>query len=198
MRLKCKYRNYEDLNVDFYPNLLSQELAQGWYNYLEYLFASESNSKHRETLLVGDEGTIYTVSYRPKEGTTRNNPVQSWDSIPYLLDLKCIIEKVTEQKYTVCAIQRYPNGNIGIAPHRDKEMVTGTSIAGLSLGAVRTISFSKGYYNYQSLDPINIPLYSGSLYVMNPPTNQKWVHSIIKDPNVNESRISLTFRDYKN
>lgn len=54
-----------------------------------------------------------------------------------------------------------------------------------------TISFTKG-----TLSPINISLSPSSLYVMNPPTNQNWLHSIIKDNKIGNSRISLTFRNY--
>ena len=56
-------------------------------------------------------------------------------------------------------------------------MVLGTRISGLSLGAPRTLSFAKpsliwtGKPTYDmTVDPINLRLTSGSLYVMNPPT----------------------------
>lgn len=191
MYMKCKYTR-NDLDVDFYPHFLTPELAHGWYTYLESIIPHQ---RRRNTLLFGDPGLIYNVTY---QGVKSDIEVYPWTDLPAITELKDLVEKITDQQYTVCAIQRYPTGNIGINPHRDKEMVLGTRICGLSLGATRTISFIKTIYrNPVPLDQVNIPLISGSLYVMNPPTNQKWLHSIVKELTVKESRISLTFRDYR-
>lgn len=191
MYLKCKYTR-DDLNVDFYPHFLTPELAYGWYTYLESIIPHENR---RNSLLFGDLGLIYNVTY---QGTTTSREVYPWTDLPAFSELKELVEKITEQKYTVCIIQRYVNGSIGINPHRDKEMVFGTRICGLSLGATRTISFTKTIYgNNVPLNRVDIPLISGSMYVINPPTNQKWLHSIVKEAAVKDSRISLTFRDYR-
>ena len=64
-----------------------------------------------------------------------------------------------------------------------------TPICGLSLGATRTLQFTREGYGKQ-----NFSLPSGSLYVMRPPTNQKWLHAIIRESKILTSRISLTFR----
>jgi len=185
MYLKCRY-NHNDLDVDYYPHLLTDEHAKLWYDYLEYIMPQNENK--RTSALFGNKGLIYTVRYRE---ITRGTEVCEWDSLPGLPELKSLAEKITGQKYTVCAIQRYPTGKIGINPHRDKEMVFGTRIAGISIGSVRTIKFTRDYH-----EDINIKLLSGSLYVMNPPTNQKWLHSISKDNTIRTPRYSLTFRDY--
>jgi alkylated DNA repair dioxygenase AlkB len=185
MYLKCQYIRNE-LDVDFYPNLLTPELAHGWYQYLEAILP---HANRRNTTLFGDDGIIYKVRY---QNIDTEKHVLPWNHLPALPELKTLVERLTDQQYTVCAIQRYPNGNIGINPHRDREMILGTRIAGLSLGATRTLSFTHNYF-----DPVNIRLPSGSLYVMNPPTNQKWLHSIVKDPSVTQPRFSLTFRDYR-
>ena len=191
MYMKCKYTR-DNLDIDFYPHFLTHELAYNWNSYLESVIPHE---KRRTSLLFGDPGLIYNVNYQE---ITTSREVYPWTDLPALTQLKELVEKITEQRYTVCAIQRYAHGSIGINPHRDKEMVLGTRICGLSLGATRTISFIKTIYgNPIPLDEVNIPLISGSMYVMNPPTNQKWLHSIIKEPSISEPRISLTFRDYK-
>lgn len=185
MLMKCQY-TAPDLDVDLYPHLLNAETANAWYTYLDELFPQENR---RTSLLFGDEGLIYRVNYQE---VTRESEVIPWNALPALTELKNLVEKVTNQTYTVCAIQCYPNGKVGINPHRDKEMVAGTQIAGLSLGAKRTISFTRNYH-----DPISIALLSGSLYVMKNMTNQKWLHSIVKDAKVREPRFSLTFRNYR-
>lgn len=185
MYLKCQYTD-NDLDVDLYPHLLTPELAKKWYDYIDSIFLKESR---RTSLLFGDPGLVYSVTY---QGVTSNTLALEWNNLPALYELKSLIENITGQKYTVCAIQHYPTGNVGIGPHRDKEMVSGTRICGVSLGATRTIQFTRA--NHQ---PKSIPLLSGSLYCMNPPTNQKWLHSIIKESRIKQSRYSLTFRDYR-
>jgi len=191
MHLKCNYSR-DNLNVDFYPSFLNKELADTWFVYLlQYIPVMN----RRNSVLFGDDGIIYTVNYI---GETSSRPVLPWTTIPGLVELKTFIEAITKERITVCIIQCYPNGNIGINPHRDKEMIPGTKICGVSLGATRTLSFTRS-----GQEPINISLPSGSLYVMNPPTNDKWLHSIVKQPNKvslnkNENiRFSLTFRSYK-
>lgn len=199
MYLKCQYKQSDlDFDVDFYPQLLTPDLAQAWYLYLDSILPHDAT---RSSVLFGDTGLIYRVTYR---GNTSERKVHSWDTIHALPQLKSLVENITNQTYTVCVIQRYPSGKVGISPHKDKEMVLGTRISGLSLGATRTISFLKpspiwtGKPTYDTtVEPINITLTSGSLYVMNPPTNQKWLHSIVQEPAIKESRISLTFRDYQ-
>ena len=187
MYLKCKYTR-NGLDVDLYPQLLTTELANAWYSYIDSIFPkSEGNS--RKSLLFGDEGLIYKVTYRD---VTNEREVNPWNTLPALLELKNLVDKITNQTSTVCIIQRYKNGNIGIGPHRDREMVQGTRIAGLSLGAKRTIQFARPYN-----ESVSIPLPSGSLYVMNNPTNNIWSHSIIKDSKIKDIRYSLTFRDYR-
>lgn len=184
MYLCCKYTR-TDLDVDLYPSLLNPELAETWCYYLGTIFPPD---KKRSSILFGNSGLIYRVTYR---GNTTEREVIPWDTLPGLIELKNLVEAITKQKYTVCAVQCYPNGRVGIDPHRDKEMVAGTRIAGLSIGAERNIEFTRMYHA-----PVTIRLRSGSLYVMNPPTNQRWLHSITKDPTVKTPRYSFTFRDY--
>lgn len=184
MQLRLKYSR-SDLDVDYYPSLLTQSLAQMWSDYLGNLFVKGTI---RTSLLFGDEGLVYRVSYH---GQTKETLVAPWTEIPPLLALKNLLETLLKQRFTVAIVQCYPKGSIGIAPHRDKEMVPGTIIAGLSVGTPRTIQFTRNNY-----EAVSIPLASGSLYVMNPPTNDKWLHCITKQPEVKDVRYSITFRNY--
>ena len=176
-----------NLNVDFYPAFLNQELSQMWFTYLlQYL----PITNRRKAIIFGDDGLIYTMIYN---GETYSRPVLPWSSIPGLLELKTFVENLTKERLTVCVLQCYPNDTIGINPHRDKEMIPGTKICGLSLGATRTLSFTRS-----GEEPVSISLPPGSLYVMNPPTNDKWLHSIpkIASDKSEHIRLSLTFRSY--
>jgi alkylated DNA repair dioxygenase AlkB len=195
MYLCCQYRRH-NLDLSYYPHLLSLELAAAWFEYLEGFL---TRSERRSTVLIGDPGIVYTVRYR---GAESHRPVTPWDQIPSLAQLKELVERITRQKYTVCIIQRYPHGGVGIGPHRDKEMVPGTRICGLSLGASRHLEFTPQDVNLDNpslpaqFEPLRLKLGPGSLYVMHPPTNQKWRHSILKESKKIGPRISLTFRDY--
>lgn len=101
-----------------------------------------------------------------------------------------VIEK-TKQPYNTCVIQIYLNGEIGIKPHRDKEVNYGTIIASVSLGATRTMRFEKS-----NEAPLDISLSAGSLCLIQPPTNDFWLHSIPNDAST-DIRISLVFRYFE-
>lgn len=54
---------------------------------------------------------------------------------------------------TVLVIQRYHDGYAGILPHRDKEMILGTRISGVSLGATRKLLFER-----RGCEPVELEL----------------------------------------
>jgi len=195
MFLRCEYTR-EDLQVDFYPKLLSRALSDGWYDYLQVLFQNIFKSTRRSSILVGDDGMVYKVQFGDY---LRENVAIPWDDIPAMRSLKELIERVTGEHYTVCIIQCYPKGSVGINPHRDKEMVEGTCICGLSIGSARTIQFTHARLHgsiLPHLQPLHLKLPSGSMYVMRGKTNQRWLHSIPKD-DTDAPRYSFTFRNYK-
>jgi alkylated DNA repair dioxygenase AlkB len=66
--------------------------------------------------------------------------------LPWTEELNFIkerVEAITKNKYSIYVMQRYPYGNIGINPHRDKEMVPGTTICGVSLGQTRVLTMGR-------------------------------------------------------
>lgn len=169
----------EGLNLDFYPQFLDNH--ESLYEEMEALFIHKPNIRENKTF--GD--VDYTIRFNNGVVTRKAIP---W--IPSLLETKKKLERMTNETYTVCVVQRYPSGRIGIKPHRDKEMVKSTTICGISLGQSRTLTMSRRGTN------LHILLQSGSLYVFNPPTNDYWTHSIEVDSST-RPRISLTFRNYK-
>lgn len=186
-------------DVDFRKHFLKPDVADMLYTKLEAILP---HIKGRKGVLIGDAGLVYRINFR---GKISERSVIPWDSVcttkcfpdcihsilPLLSTVKKYVDNVVGSTTTILAIQRYHDGYAGIMPHRDKEMVLGTRIAGLSLGATRTLLFER-----RGFESINLQLNSGSLYVMNPPTNSYWSHSIVKEPSVKTSRISLTFRNY--
>lgn len=175
----------EKLNVDYHRGFIEKKDLDEWYQKLDQLIPVHGV---RSSTIFGDPSMTYTINYR---GEVISRPINPWSNVPGLFELKNRVEQEIDQKITVCIIQRYKDGNTGIAPHRDKEMTFGTRICGISIGAMRTLSFTKA-----DQKPLLLNLESGSMYVMNPPTNQSWLHSIVKNPEITKTRFSLTFRTY--
>jgi len=116
----------------------------------------------------------------------------AWCKLPILIDIRNHLEQLTGEKYNYCVIQYYPCGKVGIKPHKDKEMILGTTICGLSIGETRFLELSPP--KFVNEEKIILPLKSGSLYVLKPPTNSYWIHAILTD-DTTKPRISLTFRN---
>jgi hypothetical protein len=138
----------------------------------------------------GELDTSYTINIKGKT-ITRNCINWNEPKNIILCRIKERLEKLTGVKYNYCVIQKYPHGKVGINPHRDKEMKQGTNIAGISIGEERTLEIAPPYWIKS--EPVSIALTSGSLYVLNPPTNDNWSHSIPKDKTL-KPRYSLTYR----
>lgn len=141
----------------------------------------------RTSSTYGDEGVSYTVEL--SGGITIKKKVHPWSELPYLKDIKELLEKSTGMKFNFVVIQRYPKKEIGIDTHRDKELAIGSVIAGLSFGATRILTinntFEGGAYRFM--------LYNGSAYILNPYTNDFNTHRI--EPGTEDGiRISLTYR----
>ena len=115
----------------------------------------------------------YVTKYWNRNGgyNTSKTKIMEWNEFPILFYIKNMIELVTNDTYTCCVIQRYPNGKHGINRHQDKEMIKGTTIAGVSFGETRTLEITDYYKN----NILNLTLNSGSLYIMHPPTNSYYL-----------------------
>jgi len=174
-----------DLYDAFIPESESYELYESIMK--KCAWSRPLTTSRRSNATYGDEGLVYEIHWYGK--TTKRSAI-CWEAMPELIPIRDRLELITEQKYNFCVIQYYPNGKIGINPHRDKEMKPGTTICGISLGARRTLRMNKYGIN------IDIGLPSGSLYLFHPPTNDRWSHSIASELLIPEGRISLTFRNY--
>jgi alkylated DNA repair dioxygenase AlkB len=187
------YTNHR-LNLDLYTSIFTPEQAAELFTTIETAVPwpkPDQNHRRRVNQNYGDPG----VSYRLEFGGYNGKPlkiieraVRPWDELSILPMIRDYVAEITQSHYNYCVVQRYPTGNVGIKPHRDREMRPDTAIAGLSLGATRVLSMS-----YRD-DVIKIPLPPGSLYVLRPPTNSYWAHSIDVDPTITDVRLSLTFR----
>jgi alkylated DNA repair dioxygenase AlkB len=184
--------NYEGDNLDFdlCQNFLSQDEADAVFETCDNLRWTEKQMGRRANISYGDKGFVYVVAFKR---TSYSRKVIPWEELPILETLKTRIEELTGNVYNCCAVMRYPSGDFGIAPHRDKEMIAGTTICGLSVGQKRTFVLSPPYY--LNSEDVKVNLNHGSLYSIKPPTNSYWSHHIPKEPEKTGIRYSLTFRN---
>ena len=183
-----KYRA-EYINFDFYPMAMPRNFADQIFEACNALPWQRQNM--RTTITFGNPGLTYTVQFG--KNPPYSEAVRPWDELSFFKILKPYLEQVTQKQYNFCAINRYPNGNAGIGLHRDKELATGTTITGVSVGAER--DFIVQLPKYINSDPIRLKLFHGSMYSMNPPTNERCYHSVPIQPEISGIRYSLTFRD---
>lgn len=137
----------------------------------------------RKVAWFADGGVSYSYS-----GTTKRAHAWSED----LLRLKKVAETLAGEAYNSCLLNLYHGGDEGMGWHSDdeKEIVPGSSIASLSLGAERKFSFK----HKQSKETVSVVLEDGSLLDMRGETQRCWVHQLPKTKKLNEPRVNLTFR----
>ena len=172
------------VQADLLFDLLEKELV-----YLHGSFAcvrifGRSFPIPRKHVAHGDAGLFYSFS-----GVTL--PTKPWT--PTLLSIKDLVSKATGYDYNYVLVNRYENGSQSIGFHADdeREIDPAVPIAALSLGQERPFIFKSNKQPHQSL---TLKLASGSLLVMNSPTNDNYMHSLPKRKNITKPRVSLTFR----
>jgi hypothetical protein len=185
---KIEYRD-RNFNLDLYLGFLTPEEAKSVFETIEVdtEWTQPRCGWKRRNVTYGDGGLTYAVNF--PGGKTAKRVAAEWPS--YIIPIKEQVEDLINQKCNICVLQEYPSGKVGIKPHRDKEMTPGTTIAGVSIGEERILVMG----TWSNPDAYSIPLPSGSLYVLNPPTNDGWSHSIKRDGSTGV-RYSLTFRNY--
>ena len=103
-----------------------------------------------------------------------------------------------------CLVNRYLDGSDHIQLHRDEAHAPLAVVAGLSLGAERTMQWRAVQYDKDrprscKLRPggeaATCRLAAGSLLVMAGATQKHWAHGIAPEPAVRGERYSLTFRE---
>jgi len=171
-------------NLKFFPEFFDEKTSFSLYQHILDHLLVPSHTMRRFNRTYGNEGLVYRIRFKEKLVERKALP---WSTIPFLQKLRDNVEKITSSNFTYCVVQYYPTGRVGIKPHRDKEMIPGSVIAGLSLGQTRTLRMSRHSQN------IDVDLFPGSLYVFYPPMNDYWSHSILTDDSTHP-RLSLTFR----
>ncbi|HSA72934.1 MAG TPA: alpha-ketoglutarate-dependent dioxygenase AlkB [Nitrososphaeraceae archaeon] len=153
-----------------------------WKNDEVVVFGKHIVTK-RKTAWYGDSKYEYIYSNTIKQ------------ALPWtreLVNLKQIVEKLSNTRYNSCLLNLYHDGNEGIGWHSDdeKSIEDNSSIASVSFGAERKFSFK----HKQSKKIISVLLEHGSLLLMKDTTQKNWLHSLPKSRKITLSRINLTFR----
>ncbi|CAH6418320.1 Alpha-ketoglutarate-dependent repair dioxygenase AlkB [uncultured virus] len=175
-------------DITYSNSFVEAKLAKQYFDYLEanVKWTKAIVKGRRVNASYGDPGVLYELNIR---GTITRRTVTDWATLPFLRDLRDYMEKVTHVKYNYVVIQRYDGNKAWMKGHRDKEMVPGTTISGISLGAARVLTMT----STRTGRVYQFYLNDGSLYMLNPPTNDHNLHCI-EEGTEGGVRISLTFR----
>lgn len=138
----------------------------------------------RRTYSFGEPGTRYRYS-----GIDRV-------AAPWPPTLLPVVERVRERagaRFTFALCNLYPDGAAGLGWHADDErdIVTDSPIASLSLGAERDFQMRLGRGGPAVL---SVPLAHGSLLVMGGATQRHFQHQVPKRARCTTPRLNLTFR----
>jgi len=153
-----------------------------WENERVIMFGKEIITK-RKVAFFSDPSISYRYASKTKIGLP-------WTSS--LLTIKNRVESITKESYNACLLNLYHNGEESMGWHSDneKEIITNSSIASLSLGASRKFSFK----NKETKESVSIELANGSLLEMKGSVQTHWWHALVKSKKVTDGRINLTFR----
>jgi alkylated DNA repair dioxygenase AlkB len=171
------------ITIEENENTFNQLLENiDWKNEVGIMFGKEFITK-RKVSFYADNAIEYTYSNKTKKGA-------AWT--PQLMYLKTLVESYSNAKYNACLLNLYHNGEECMGWHSDdeKEIVTDSSIASLSIGVARRFSFK----HKVTKEKIDCLLESGSLLEMKGMIQKNWWHALPKSKKIIEPRINLTFR----
>lgn len=165
---------------DFYYQNLMNEIP--WEHDQAIVFGKHYITK-RKVAWFGDK--VYSYSY---SGVTKQAHIWTKE----LLQLKAVVEKLSETTYNSCLLNLYHSGEEGMAWHSDgeKSLLNNGTIASLTLGAERKFSFK----HKETKQRIDIILENGSLLLMKGTAQKNWLHRLPPTKKVQSPRINLTFR----
>jgi hypothetical protein len=178
------------INVELINNFIDNELANILLEKCNCLFTAKD---YRTCHVFGDDDLIYkTTYYTNQKSRTTYTETNAWIILPELLIVKEQLEKYTGDIYNFCAIMIYADETVVIKKHRDKEIPSGSTICGISLGATRRMQIT--HYQDNKIMELN----HASMYRLLAPTNDFCLHEILPETKRCGIRYSLTFRSIPN
>jgi alkylated DNA repair dioxygenase AlkB len=173
------HRNY--LSEKEADVLLDWSLGLTWQAETPMIMGRRIEVKRR-TCAYGDTGVSYGYSGMRKVA-------QPW---PYVLeDVLARLRADTDTPFNFALANLYPDGKAGIGAHADDEaeIVQGSPIVALSLGAPRDFVVSK-----EGKQAGKVLLEHGSAVVMWMETQKHYKHALPARKRITAPRVSLTFR----
>lgn len=138
---------------------------------------------------LGDPGLVYRYAGQMKRA-------KPWT--PLSLFYKAEVERLTGQKVNFVLCNYYADGRSYIGPHSDDErdLVEGSRILSLSLGASRDMVFTSrgGRRTRTARTTLSVQLDHGTVLSMAGPTQKNWKHGVPKRLRVDKARVNMTFR----
>jgi alkylated DNA repair dioxygenase AlkB len=188
------------LPITYYPDFLSQELANSLYQHclkLEWQqnqirIAGKTMPVPRLECLYGDKGCDYLYS-----NSVFLKPLTWTDNLSSLRDR---ITALTGYKFRIVIGNQYRTGMDSIGWHADTDSsmgispampAAGVAIASVSLGSVRKFQIKP-----RNGKPTDFWLEHGSLLIMHPGCQSTHLHQVPKTNKVVRTRINLTFRPH--
>ena len=187
--LNCEVEYLDDFLTEEEANALYQNLIEH-YQLDKARISIEAGGKWIETdgfkILFATEDLIRKNTH-PEHVHGKVHP---WGGI--MAELRDKVEEHTKQEFELAMCLYYPDGNF-FAPYHSDQQTSGhkTILPSLSLGETRQFSFKEidGPGKY-SLD-----LSNGSLLVMGDHCQNRYTHSLPKNPIYTKGRINITFRE---
>lgn len=148
-----------------------------------------SHDLPRLTCWMADPGCRYRYS------GIEQQPVPWLDC---LVLLRQQLETLCGHELNALLLNHYRDGLDAMGCHADDEpeLDPDASIVSLSLGATRSLRFKPKPRSALAAgcDPLSLELGHGDLLVMDPPTQQHWLHELPRRRRVSTARLNLTFR----
>lgn len=136
----------------------------------------------RKSMAISDQGLVYRYAGVERVG-------KPWH--PLLQRLRDRLERDTGHRFNFVLCNLYPDGKAGLGWHADNEpeVMEGSTIASISLGAEREFRLKKRGTNVEQ----HVVLENTSLLLMQGDTQQHYLHSVPKDGST-QPRLNFTFR----
>ena len=193
-KIECISYTLKDANIKYFPNLFNKTIADLYFNYLlkntawnqdKIKIFGELVNLPRLTMWYGDPKKSYTYS---------GIKMESLPCSKELIQIRTVVEEVSENFFNSVLLNRYRNGNDSVSWHTDNEKELGKfiTIGSVSFGQAR--DFQLKHKDNNKLNKLTISLKHGSLLLMNHPTQLNRLHRVPKRNNVFGDRINLTFR----
>ncbi|MHC5915589.1 MAG: alpha-ketoglutarate-dependent dioxygenase AlkB family protein [Nostoc sp.] len=189
------------LPITYYPDFLSQELANELYQHClklewqqnEIRIAGKTMPVPRLECIYGDAGCDYLYS-----NSVFLKPLWWTEALQVMRDglrpaVGDRITALTGYKFRIVIGNQYRSGQDSIGWHSDNEASMGSSpaIVSVSLGSCRKFQIKP-----RNGKPTDFWLEHGSLLVMHPGCQSTHLHQVPKTNKVVRTRINLTFRPH--